>query len=33
MRRHGHFLEHTFFKGSWGDELLYALLRREQAKR
>lgn len=29
MRREGHFIENTFFKGAWGDEFLYALLGRE----
>lgn len=32
MRREGHFLENTWFKGAWGDEFLYALLRREWAR-
>lgn len=29
FRREGHFLQHTWFKGSWCDEYLYALLRSE----
>lgn len=29
MRREGHFLENTFFKGAWGDEFLFAMLGRE----
>lgn len=29
LRREGHFLQHVWFKGSWGDEYLYALLRDE----
>lgn len=29
MRREGHFLQNVWFKGSWGDEYLYALLRQE----
>lgn len=33
MRREGHFLEHVWFKGSWGDEYLYALLRKEWSGR
>jgi RimJ/RimL family protein N-acetyltransferase len=33
MRREGHFIENTFFKGAWGDEFLYALLGREWARR
>lgn len=32
MRREGHFLENTWFKGAWGDEFLYALLGREWAR-
>lgn len=32
MRREGHFIENTFFKGAWGDEFLYALLGREWAR-
>ena len=29
FRREGHFVEHTWFKGAWGSEYLFALLRRE----
>ena len=29
MRREGHFIENTWFKGKWGDEYLYAILREE----
>jgi RimJ/RimL family protein N-acetyltransferase len=29
MRREGHFLRNIWFKGSWGDEYLYALLEHE----
>jgi RimJ/RimL family protein N-acetyltransferase len=29
MRREGHFIQNIWFKGSWGDEYLYALLDRE----
>jgi RimJ/RimL family protein N-acetyltransferase len=29
MRREGHFIENVWFKGRWGDEYLYAILRRE----
>ena len=29
MRREAHFIENIWFKGSWGSEYLYALLRRE----
>ena len=29
MRREGHFLENIWFKGNWGDEYLYAVLRSE----
>jgi RimJ/RimL family protein N-acetyltransferase len=29
MRREGHFLQNVWFKGSWGDEHLYALLEQE----
>ncbi len=29
MRREGHFVENIWFKGAWGSEYLYALLRRE----
>ncbi len=29
MRREAHYLENTWFKGAWGSEYAYALLRRE----
>ena len=29
MRREGHFIQNIWFKGSWGDEYLYALLEQE----
>lgn len=29
LRREAHFREHIWFKGGWGDEYLYALLRQE----
>ena len=29
MRREGHFVENIWFKGAWGSEYLYAVLRRE----
>jgi RimJ/RimL family protein N-acetyltransferase len=29
FRREGHFVEHVWFKGRWGSEFLFALLRRE----
>lgn len=29
MRREGHFIENIWFKGRWGDEYLYAILREE----
>ena len=29
MRREGHFLDHSWFKGAWCSEYLYAILRRE----
>ena len=29
MRREGHFIRNIWFKGSWGDEYLYALLEEE----
>ena len=31
LRREGTFIENTFFKGSWGSEVLYAMLAREWA--
>ncbi|HEX8354458.1 MAG TPA: GNAT family protein [Pyrinomonadaceae bacterium] len=33
MRREGHFVENVWFKGAWGSEYLYAMLRREWAAR
>jgi RimJ/RimL family protein N-acetyltransferase len=29
MRREGHFIENIWFKGKWGSEYLYAVLREE----
>ena len=29
FRQEGHFVEHVWFKGAWGSEFLFALLRRE----
>jgi RimJ/RimL family protein N-acetyltransferase len=29
MRREGHFIQNIWFKGRWGDEYLYAILREE----
>jgi RimJ/RimL family protein N-acetyltransferase len=29
MRREGHFLQNVWFKGKWGDEYLYAMLKEE----
>lgn len=29
MRREGHFLQNIGFKGKWGDEFLYAILKDE----
>ena len=29
MRREGHFLQNVWFKGTWGDEYMYAILREE----
>ena len=29
MRREGHFIQNTWFKGKWGDEYLYAILEEE----
>jgi len=29
MRREGHFLQNIWFKGAWGDEYQYAILRSE----
>ena len=33
MRREGHFVENIWFKGAWGSEYLYAVLRREWLSR
>jgi RimJ/RimL family protein N-acetyltransferase len=33
MRREGHFLQNVWFKGEWGDEYLYAVLRDEWMQR
>ena len=33
MRREAHFVENIWFKGAWGSEYLYAVLRREWAAR
>ena len=33
MRREGHFVENIWFKGAWGSEYLYALLRKEWLSR
>jgi len=33
MRREGHFIENIWFKGAWGSEYMYALLRREWLSR
>ncbi|HYH68806.1 MAG TPA: GNAT family protein [Urbifossiella sp.] len=33
FRREGHFLRNVWFKGAWGDEFLFALLREEWAAR
>ena len=33
MRREGHFVENVWFKGAWGSEYLYAVLRREWLSR
>lgn len=32
MRREGHFIQNIWFKGKWGDEYLYAILRAEWSK-
>lgn len=32
MRREGHFIQNSWFKGEWCDEYLYALLRKEWMK-
>ena len=29
MRREGHYLQNVWFKGAWGDEYQYAMLRSE----
>jgi RimJ/RimL family protein N-acetyltransferase len=33
MRREGHFIQNVWFKGKWGDEYLYAVLREEWLRR
>ncbi len=33
MRREGHFVQNVWFKGAWGDEYLYAMLRNEWLER
>jgi RimJ/RimL family protein N-acetyltransferase len=33
MRREGHFIQNIWFKGRWGDEYLYAILRDEWLQR
>ncbi|HKR00203.1 MAG TPA: GNAT family protein [Pyrinomonadaceae bacterium] len=33
MRREGHFIENIWFKGKWGSEYLYAVLRKEWLER
>ncbi len=33
LRREGHFVENIWFKGAWGSEYLYAMLRKEWAAR
>lgn len=33
MRREGHFLKNVWFKGGWGDEYLYAILKDEWLRR
>lgn len=33
MRREGHFVENIWFKGAWGSEYLYAVLRRDWLSR
>jgi len=33
FRQEAHFVEHVWFKGRWGSELMFALLRREWAER
>lgn len=33
LRREGHFIQHIFFKGAWGDEYLYAILKEEWDRR
>jgi RimJ/RimL family protein N-acetyltransferase len=33
MRREGHFIQNIWFKGKWGDEYLYAVLREEWLQR
>jgi RimJ/RimL family protein N-acetyltransferase len=33
MRREGHFIQNVWFKGKWGDEYLYAILKEEWLRR
>jgi RimJ/RimL family protein N-acetyltransferase len=33
FRQEAHFLEHVWFKGAWGSEFVFALLRREWEER
>jgi RimJ/RimL family protein N-acetyltransferase len=33
MRREGHFLQNIWFKGKWGDEYLYAILKEERLRK
>jgi RimJ/RimL family protein N-acetyltransferase len=33
LRREGHFIQNIFFKGEWGDEYSYAILKEEWGKR
>jgi RimJ/RimL family protein N-acetyltransferase len=33
MRQEGHFIQNIWFKGKWGDEYLYAILREEWLRR
>ena len=33
LRREGHFVQNVWFKGKWGDEYLYAILRNEWLQR
>ena len=33
MRREAHFIQNVWYKGAWGDEFLFAVLRSEWADR